>query len=181
MSRQDGAKRLGDLLRSLDPTDAQVVAARYMGIPGTVLAESFGTSVRGIDRIEQRVIAELGPNPTLFTDFDALLSLQDFAEDRVSGVLEGFLLNETLPTTAYIKEYLRQREPRCKVCGRQVRYRPVAVGATQRASRRREAPRENGRPREYCSNPCRQQAYRDRKRQQRISGPSRPTTGRIAR
>lgn len=169
MSRQDAAEHLRDLLRSLTPSDAQVVAARYMGIPGAVLALSFGTSVRWIDNIEQRVAAELASQPTFFTDVDALLSLKDFAEDRVGGVLEEFLLDETLPTTVHIKDYLRQREQRCKVCGRPVRYRPIAVGATARASRRRGMPGENGRPREYCSNRCRQRAYRDRKRQQRRS------------
>ena len=57
MSRQDAAEHLRDLLRSLAPSEAQVVAARYMSIPGAILAESFGTSVRGIDKIEQRAIA----------------------------------------------------------------------------------------------------------------------------
>ena len=163
MSRQDAAEHMRGLLRSLTPSDAQVVAARYMGIPGAVLAVSFGASVRWIDKIEQRVAAELASQPTIFTDVDALQSLKDFAEDRVSGVLEGFLLDEALPATAHIRDYLRQREQRCKVCGRPVRYRPIAVDATARASRRREMPRETGRQREYCSNRCRQRAYRDRK------------------
>jgi hypothetical protein len=164
MSRQDTGAHLRDLLRSLAPSEAQVVAARYLGIPGAVVAESFGTSVRGIDKIEQRAAAELASQPTLFTDLNALLSLKNFVEDRVSGVLEEFLLDETLPATVHIKDYLRQREQRCKVCGRPVRYRPIAVDATARASRRRGIPGENGRPREYCSNRCRQRAYRGRKR-----------------
>jgi hypothetical protein len=169
MSRQEAASHLRGLLRSLAPSDAQVVAARYMGIPGAVLAVGFGASVRWIDKVEQRVAAELGPQPTIFTDVDALRGLKDFAEDRVSGVLEEFLLDETLPATAHIKDYLRQREQRCKVCGQPVRYRPIAVDATARASRRRGTPRETGRPREYCSNRCRQRAYRNRKREHRRS------------
>jgi hypothetical protein len=151
MSRQEAAEHLRDLLRSLTPSDAQIVAARYMGIPSTVLATSFGVSVRWIERIEQHAATELISQPSLFTNVDAIRSLRDFAEDRVSGVLQEFLLNETLPTTLYIKDYLWQREQRCKVCGRPVQYRPIAVGATARASRRRRMPRENGRPREYCS------------------------------
>lgn len=38
MSRQDAAEHMRGLLRSLTPSDAQVIAARYMGIPGAVLA-----------------------------------------------------------------------------------------------------------------------------------------------
>jgi len=164
MNRQDAAEHLRDLLRSLTPSDAQIVAARYMGIPGAVLAASLGVSVRWIDKIEQHVAAELISQPTLFTDVDAIRSLRDFAEDRVSGVLQEFLLDETLPATVHIKDHLRQREQRCKMCGRPVQYRPIAVDATERASRRKGMPRENGRPREYCSNRCRQRAYRDRQR-----------------
>jgi hypothetical protein len=152
------------LLRSLTPSDAQIVAARYTGIPSPVLAASFGVSMRWIDKIEQAAPDQLISQPTLFTDLDALRSLKDFAEDKVSGVLQEFLLDQTLPATAYIKDYLRQRERRCKLCGRPAQYRPVAVDVTSRANRRREMPRENGRPREYCSNRCRQRAYRDRQR-----------------
>src|ERR1700753_2216306 len=81
MSRQDAAEHLRDLLRSLAPSEAQVVAARFMGIPGTILAESFDTSVRLIDKVEQRAIVELVSQPTLFTNVDALFSLKNFVED----------------------------------------------------------------------------------------------------
>lgn len=164
ISRQDAAEHMRALLRSLTPPDAQIVAARYTGIPSTVLAASFGVSVRWIDKIEQRAAEQLISQPTLFTDVDALRSLKDFAEDKVSGVLQEFLVDETLPATAHIKDYLRQREQRCKVCGRPVQNGPIAADVTARVSRRREVPRKNGRPREYCSNRCRQRAYRDRQR-----------------
>lgn len=162
ISRQDAAEHMRAVLRSLTPSDAQIVAARYTGIPSAVLAASFGVSMRWIDKIEERAAAQLISQPTLFMDIDALRSLKDFAEDKVSGVLQEFLLDETLPATAHIKDYLRQREQRCKVCGRPVQYRPIAVDVTPRGSHRRGMPRENGRPREYCSNRCRQRAYRDR-------------------
>ena len=171
MSRQDAAEHLRDLLRSLAPSDAQIVAARYIGIPSTVLAASLGVNVRWIDRIEQHAAAELTSQPTLFTDVDALRSLRDFAEDRVSGVLREFLLDETLPATVHIKDHLRLREKRCRVCGRPLLLRPIAVEATARASQRRGMGRENGRPREYCSNRCRHRAYRDRRRLDRGSSP----------
>jgi hypothetical protein len=159
MSRQEAAVHLHNLLHSLAPSDAQVVAARCMGIPRAVLAVSFRTTTHWIDKVEQRVTAELVFQPTIFTDVYALRCLEDFAEDRVSGVLEEFLLDEALPATGHIKDYLRQREPRCQACGRLVQYRP-----TTRVSRGRGMPHETGRPREFCSNRCRQRAYRDRKR-----------------
>jgi hypothetical protein len=129
--------------------------------------------VRRVDQIEQRVAADLSLHqPNLFTDYDALLSLKDFTEDRVSGVLEEFLLNEALSATAYIRYYMQQREQRCKVCGRQMLHRPMAVDGSVRASRRKEMLSENGRPREYCSNRCRQRAYRDRKLANRRGQPT---------
>jgi hypothetical protein len=165
MSRQDAAEHMRALLRSLTPSDAQIVAARYTGIPSAVLAASFGVSVHWINKIEQYAAEQLISQLTLFIDLDALRSLEDFAEDKVSGVLQEFLLDETLSATARIKDYLRQRDRRCKACGRPVQYQPIAPDVAARAGNRREVPRENGRPREYCSNQCRQRAYRDRQRE----------------
>jgi hypothetical protein len=164
ISRQDAAGHMRALLRSLTPNEAQIVAARYTGIPSAVLAASSGVSVRWIEKLEQHAAEQLISQPTLFTDLDALRSLKDFAEDKVSGVLHEFLVDETLPATAHIKDYLRQREQGCKMCGRPVQRVFIGMTVSARVNRREEVPRENGRPREYCSNRCRQRAYRDRQR-----------------
>lgn len=171
MSREVGAEDMRTLLRSLFPEDAQILAACCTGIPRRVLAASCGMSEYRMKKREARIIFELTVQQSLLTDADALQRLKAFVDDGVNAVLTEFLLNQNLPSTLHIEDYLRKLRQPCKFCSGPIQRSP----GVETDSRWRAAIL-TGRPREYCSDTCRQKGQPKRKQeadgQQIVAGPA---------
>jgi hypothetical protein len=149
---RDGANELlrRELRRHLTYEEALVLAAGAAGIPLVLVASRLGKSERTI----QRMVHSSGRRLRFeMTEFFTVRHgpLKDIMADAPTGVLDQIVRADGA-LMALVDEYLARRAGSCRACDAPVEW-------TAR-----------GRPREYCTNRCRQRAYRARAREQE-SGP----------
>jgi hypothetical protein len=137
----DGRSLLRDVLRSMRPEERLVLAARFSGIHRGSIASHFKTTSGAVRAIEARAMEHMRRN---FYGSP----LRDYADLEEHYHL-GQVLMEVLRQDPELAA-LADLDPRCEHCA------ALILGGAARVLVR-------GRPRRFCSNSCRQSAYRARR------------------
>lgn len=151
------AEVLRKALDGLSERKRLVIAARLSGVSLILLARRFVVSITQIRREEAQAFSRMR-HPYLSTPLVA------FSEEQPTRFLAE-IWQEDHSLSKLIHEYRGQDQPHCKQCGGPVgwpkedRVRQSEVGYGRLSGCRRL----------YCSNACRQTAYRARRRTRRIT------------
>lgn len=136
----DGRSVLRKVLSTMPPTERLVLAARFSGIRRGYIAAHFKTTPRAVREIEALAMERMRkPYWLLF----------DYAELEEQHYHLGQVLMEVLREDPELAA-LADLYPRCEHCADLIPGGPARVLV-------------RGRPRRFCSNSCRQAAYRARR------------------